>query len=88
MFSLYIENIKDFDYLDGRYTQTEYHESANTDSTSFDLPRKTGATGTATTKENVNGSIGWVRTFKGDVDVLDLKARYLKYMDLIFLQKY
>lgn len=78
------EYYTDFNYLDGRYTQTEYHESANTDSTSFDLPRKTGATGTATTKENVNGSIGWVRTFKGDVDVLDLKARYLKYIRNVY----
>ena len=74
----------EFNYLDGRKTTTAYYESVNTDNTNYDLPRKTGAEGTATTKENVNGTHNYTRTLTGDVDVLDLKSRYLKYIRNIY----
>ncbi len=71
---------KEFDYLDGRKTVTEYHETADTNSTDYDLPRSNGSAGKATTKTNVNGNLGWTRTLKGDEDVLELKERYLKFI--------
>lgn len=78
------EYYDDFNYLDGRKTITSYSETVNTDNTNYDLPRKTGATGTATTKENVNGTHTYTRTLTGDVDMLDLKARYLKYIRNVY----
>lgn len=71
---------KEFNYLDGRKTTTTYHESANSDGTDYDLPRKPDAVAVATTKTNVNGNISWGRTLTGDEDVLELKTRYLKYI--------
>lgn len=75
-----------FNYLDGRKTVTTYREDANTDSTDYDLPRKTGATGTATAKTNVDGELEWTRTLTGDVDVLEQKSKYMKFIRNLYEQ--
>lgn len=76
--------LDELNYKDGKKAVIAYTGSMNSDDTDYDLPRKDGSSGKATSQIKKEGQIASTKTLTGDVDVVDLKSRYLKYLRNVY----